>query len=56
MAGFDAQGKIYKDMSQLVIQLNQALKDLKPAVKDVGQKPNSIIFSDTTGDPVPGRR
>lgn len=56
MAGFDQQGKIYKDMSQLVIQLNQALKDLKPAVKDVGQKPNSIIFSDTTGDPVPGRR
>ncbi len=56
LSGFDEQGKIYKDMSQLVVQLNQALKDLKPAVKDVGQKPNSIIFSDTTGDPVPGRR
>jgi len=56
MSGFDEKGKIYKDMNQLVVQLNQALKDLKPAVKDVGQKPNSIIFSDTTGDPVPGRR
>ncbi len=55
MSGFDEKGKLYKDMGQLVEQLNQSLKDLKPAVKDVGQKPNSIIFSDTTGDPIPGR-
>ncbi|HAR80650.1 MAG TPA: hypothetical protein DCR21_07450 [Succinivibrionaceae bacterium] len=56
MAGFDEKGKLYQEMSQLIGQLNQSLKDLKPAVKDVGQKPNSIIFSDTTGDPIPGQR
>lgn len=56
MSGFDEKGKMYKDINQLILQLNQALKDLKPAVNDVGQKPNSIIFSDTSRDPIPGRR
>ncbi len=56
MSGFDDKGKLYQDLNQLIGQLNQSLKDLKPAVKDVGQKPNSLIFSDTTGDPIPGQR
>ncbi len=55
LKGFSEQGKIYVQASELVNQLNKAIKDISPAVKDVGQKPNSIIFSDTTGDPVPGR-
>ncbi len=37
-------------------ELRKLLKDLSPAMREIGQKPNSLLFGSDKKDPEPGRR
>lgn len=56
LAGYSPDGPAYQDMSRSLQQLQRILEDLEPFAEQLGEQPNSLIFSSPTPpDPEPRR-
>ncbi len=50
---FNNTQTLYDSINGTMIELKNILRDLAPAARQLGQKPNSIIFGSDSEDPVP---
>ncbi|KDM90719.1 intermembrane transport protein PqiB [Photobacterium galatheae] len=54
LSSYGAEGTTYRNLEQALIRFEQVLKELQPVLRQVNDKPNSLIFSDSKGkDPIP---
>ena len=51
---YGSDGATYRNLEQVLIRFEQVMKELQPVLRQVNDKPNSLIFSDSKGkDPIP---
>ena len=48
---------MYNDLEQTMKKFEQVMSELQPVLKQINDKPNSLIFgTDTVQDPIPTKR
>ncbi|RJX73612.1 MCE family protein [Vibrio sinensis] len=54
LTGYGPNSTMYQDMSQTLQQLEQVMAEFQPVLRQLNQKPNSLIFGDdNANDPIP---
>ena len=55
--GFSPNSVMYNDLEQTMKKFEQVMSELQPVLKQINDKPNSLIFgTDTVQDPIPTKR
>lgn len=55
--GFSPSSVMYNDLEQALKKFEQVLSELQPVLKQINDKPNSLVFGeDTIQDPIPAKR
>ena len=55
--GFSPNSVMYNDLEQTMKKFEQVMSELQPVLKQINDKPNSLIFgTDTVQDPIPAKR
>lgn len=53
LQGVSPQSPMYQDVQQTLQSIDNTLKDVKPLVQTLKEKPNSLIFNSNSTDPIP---
>ncbi|QUJ69336.1 intermembrane transport protein PqiB (plasmid) [Photobacterium sp. GJ3] len=54
LRSYGADGAPYRNLENALVRFEQVMKELQPVLRQVNDKPNSLIFSDSKGkDPIP---
>jgi len=54
LSGFNQQAPVYGELEQTLIQFQQLMREAQPFIKELNNKPNSLIFESKAGqDPQP---
>jgi len=53
LKAYGTNSPLQRDVSAMIEDLRSIANSLRPVVREVQQKPNSLIFSDSSADPVP---
>ncbi|MDO6705868.1 intermembrane transport protein PqiB [Photobacterium sp. 1_MG-2023] len=54
LSSYGAEGAPYRNLENALVRFEQVMKELQPVLRQVNDKPNSLIFSDSKGkDPIP---
>ncbi|WP_413692173.1 intermembrane transport protein PqiB [Psychromonas sp. KJ10-2] len=57
LAGFSPNSAIYNDLQQTLDKVEKVMQELQPVLKQINDKPNSLIFGeDQIDDPIPTKR
>ena len=55
--GFSPNSVMYNDLEKTMKKFEQVMSELQPVLKQINDKPNSLIFgTDTVQDPIPAKR
>ena len=55
--GFSPSSVMYNDLEQALKKFEQVLSELQPVLRQINDKPNSLVFGeDTIQDPIPAKR